>query len=246
MSEGLLVSPDQSTGDVNVNQETQTSVMQDQGSVDTQAQNTQTALGTVNDLPGLIARAERAEAEARRLSEYNEFLKKVPQSQQPQREKFSIDPDAIPYASDVDKIVEQRLEERFAREQEQRLVVDLQTTAEQRRASDPDFDRRMSLAREYIERDDLVAAMFMRETTAAGKIAMMEKIATWHPNFGGVAARQSLTPSPAAEAMQKLKESAATPPVLSQISGASIAQRPVSQMSSEEYREYFKQITKGY
>ena len=247
MGDEFIGSSTEGNGELNVQEIVQETAQETQNQTQSE-QNTQ-GLGTVEDIPGLIARAERAEQEAKRLREYNDFIRQAGnQIQQPQRrEPIQLDPDAIPYVKDVTALVEQQVEERLAKINEDRVIADLQTMSEQREAADPNFKRRMECAVEILERDEALVPLFLREQTAAGKIAFLEKIAPWHPMFSSISHAQEQRSNPVvSDAVQRLKATANMPPVLSSVQSSGSGQKLVSQMSDEEYLEHFKKVTKGY
>lgn len=254
MSEGLIGSPTADQGVVSevqsqgIPQETTTPQIGEQQNQGQDSQNIQGNVVKPEDLPGLIQRAERAEAEARRQREYNEFLRQTRSPEVQTKERKEFDPDAIPYVKDVNDLIDMRVEERLNAIQEQQVIEDLRRISDEKRQTDVSFDKRMSFAMEILERDEMLAPLFLREKTANGKIAFMERIAQWHPLYGTVEGSQPL-PSQAqgiSEAAQKLKAASQIPPSLSTMQAAGSAQKLVSQMTDEEYIAYFKNVTKGY
>lgn len=253
MSEEVIGSPTIATGEVGESQEVSQGIATPPVSGEqnpAQSQGDSQRSGTVDDIPGLISRAERAEAESRRQREYNEFLRQTRDNVAQPKERKEFDPDAIPYVRDVNDLIDMRVEERLNAIQEERVVDDLRRTSDSMRGTDPNFDRRMNMAREILERDEMLVPLFLREKTADGKIAFMERIAQWHPLYDGSLSRQGGAPvsqsQMISEAAQKLKAATQVPPALSSIPASGTAQKLVSQMTDDEYVAYFKSVTKGY
>ena len=247
MSEGSIGNTDLGTG--GSNEVTEAPVVQEQQA--TQQPDTQQEQMTERE-KGLLRDLQTARDEAQRLKEYNEFIansNKYQQSQQQQSsEQFNPDPDAILYASEVDKLIEQKanalVDKKLAALDERRMQMDLQAKANSYRQADANFDTRMRLATELVERDPMCQWMFDRAIDADAKIKVLEKIAREHPLYNDSYAAQSKSVD---EAMRKIQENASKPPTLSGVQTTGRTEKLVSQMNEQEYAEYFKSvIKKGY
>ena len=250
MSEGIIGNADLGTGgsstEAPVAQEQQVVQQPEtQPAVEPQEQMTEKEKGLLRDL-------QAAREETQRLKEYNEFIvnsNKYQQSHsQTPEQQFNPEPDAILYASEVDKLIEQKanalVDKKLAALDERRMQMDLQARANSYRQADANFDTRMRLATELVERDPMCQWMFDRAIDADAKIKVLEKIAKEHPLYNDSYAAQSRSVD---EAMRKIQENANKPPTLSGIQTTGRTEKPVSQMNEQEYEEHFKSVVKkGY
>ena len=235
MSEEFVGGTDQGTGVV-------TETIEVQGDISTEVQGVQQidnqAAPTIS-----VAEAMKLKEENQRLKDYNEFIRQTGAEQAaPQKPKFEMPPDAIPYVEDVDKLVDAKLYAFQAQRDAEQLDRDLRNLAEDIKSKDNMFEKRMELAIEYMDRDQFSQAQFDRARTAQDKIAVLEKIAKWHPMYDSIS-----KPVPqATDAIQRLQANAKIPPTLATMQGAGKTMKSVSDMNEQEYAELFKQVTKGY
>lgn len=236
---GLTGSPAPESGEVVEQQVTEV-----QGTADVSAQAPDNQDDLPKDIQGLTSEVVSLRQKLRQKDEYAEFLKNAQQYQpvqQQQQEKFEFDPNGVPYNSDVQKIAEhvanQILNEKLEQREAQNLEIELRTKADEIRKSDSKFDDRMNLAVEMLQRDPLFEGLFMREKTAQGKIQVLEKIATFHPLY------DSVKPAPKApvvdEAIQRIKQNSQLPPVLTGVQSAGSTTKQISQMTDDEFVEFF-------
>lgn len=235
MSEEFIGGTDQGTGVV---EEVNTGV---QGDITSEVQapaDNQVETPTIS-----VAEAMKLKEENQRLKDYAEFIRQTGGEQPVVRPKFEMAPDAIPYVEDVDKLVDAKLEAFIAQREAEQVEKDLRNIAEQTKAKDPMFEKRMELAVEYLDRDEVAQKQFARARTAQDKIAVLEKIAKWHPMYDSIS-RPAV--QPVSDAIQRLQQNAAIPPTLATIQGAGNTRKSVQDMNEQEYKELFREITKGY
>lgn len=236
----LTGSPAPESGEI-VEQQVVTEV---QGTADVSAQAPDNQDDLPKDVQGLTSEVVSLRQKLRQKDEYAEFLKNAQQyqpAQQQQQEQFEFDPNGVPYNSDVQKIAEhvakQVLNETLEQRESQNLEIELRTKADEIRKADSKFDDRMNLAVEMLQRDPLLEGFFMREKTAQGKIQVLEKIASFHPLYDTV---KPLPKAPAVnEALERIKQNSQLPPVLTGVQSTGSTIKQVSQMTDDEYIEFF-------
>lgn len=207
---------------------------------------TSTPEAPVVDTPPVVSveEVQKLRKENERLKEYAEFVKQVSQASLPKVEKPDIAPDTITYAEDVDKIVDYKLHEFLAQKEAQQVEQDLRNLADENRANDPMFDARMELAIEYMDKDEISQARFSNARTAKEKIAVLEKMAKWHPKYDLL--QKPVETPPVDDAIKRLQANAEIPATLATMQTAGKTQKSVSDMNETEFDEFFRTITKGY
>lgn len=222
----------------------------DSGRVDQVVSNQTEGTGEVQETPDDRIRVledslAKQRREATRMREYNEFLR---QSQQFRKKDNSnvpdisdIDPDSVPLASDVDRIIEARLHAKLQAIEEERALSELSQIGNQRRAADPNFDKVINMAFEVIGTDpDFFEPFVMRHKSGAERIKELERIARQHPLFEetrvvpNVAATQNV--------VDKIKNNLSMPPTLSSIQGVGSSGKAIKDMTLEEYLSFKESV----
>lgn len=190
-----------------------------------------------------VAEVQRLRDENERLKEYAEFIKQAPPAVEQVYQKPEIDPKEVTYAEDVDKIVDYKINMFMKLEEQKNLERDLRVLADENRAKDPQFESRMELALEFMERDPVSQGQFDRAKTAKDKIAVLEKCAKWNPRYDLL---QKPVSTPVNDIVDRLKQNAELPATINTMQTAGKTQKAVSEMDEIEYSEFFKNVTKGY
>lgn len=239
---------EQVVGDVAQGTDSSTQTTQTESSNDgTQVQSSQTdnqqpQIGDPNYVS--IGEVQKLREEVRLKQEYIEFMKASGQVQQPVNlPEFNMDPKDVPYVEDVQKLVDARMAQ-FQQQLEQRQIEsDLRSMADTKRSSDPQFDKRMELAIEYMERDPISQDRFSQARSAKDKLDVLEKIARWHPLYGSVSGPQL---QPNQDVVDRLKANSQIPATLSSMQTAGNNQVSMVNATEEEWRKKFNEITKQY
>lgn len=200
----------------------------------------------------LLHEVQELRDKARRAEEYSRWQAESRQYQQSQtppqkEEEFDLAPDQIPYVSDVDRLIEKRanaiFEQKMQQMEQKKIEEGIRTISSERSGKDPNFNIRMQMALEVMDRDPYAQALFMWEKDANGKIEALERIAERHPLFGNYKpAEKAPEKAPADDALKKLREQASIPPTLTGIQGSSQAVKQPSQMSDDEAIAYINEI----
>lgn len=232
MPEQIVANPGAGTGEEIVSQQEAVTPEQVQQPVD----------NSNVDVNALRAENARLADENRRQREYAEFIRRsmAEQPQQPQQAQgqSSLDPDAIPYVSDVDRLIEERISSVRSELENERVTNELRIMADSMRSSDPTFDDRMNLAIELLELRPAFKSMFFNECkTAQEKIDFLELVAVKHPLYVP-SAGQPVRTTPASTAIEKLKQNNNIPVTLSSIASSSMIPKSISQMSDQEYADF--------
>lgn len=192
---------------------------------------------------------QKEKAEKARLAEYNQFLKdavnfKKPSGDDPYKNVRELDAEAVPFVGDVKQLIELGVAEKLMELEEQRSLNELAQYGQQMRSSDPSFDNRMNLAFEVIATNpEFFEPFVQKEKTAAGKVAVLERIAKQHPNF-------EYTPTvpqpaqPAQAIVNKIKNNLSIPPTLATMQGSGVTQKAIKDMTLQEYLEFKESIKK--
>ena len=199
---------------------------------------------------GLVNEVTRLRDELKRKDEYLEFVRasqqyQPQQAQQVQQDDIDLKPNDIPEVADVERIAEKRaralFQEMQAQEQSNRMEAELRSRAEEIRKTDTNFDNRINLAIELMQRDPYLQSAFARETSAEGKIKALEKIAVFHPLYESYKPA-TVASKPVDDAIKKLQENAKLPQTLSGVQGSGQVIKQASQMTDEEYIEYLREV----
>jgi hypothetical protein len=198
--------------------------------------------GPIVDVEGIKRELSAERDKARRLQEYNEFLRNRPDpntiNADPYADVRSLEKDSVPFVEDVEKLIELKLYERMQRESEDRLVSEVKTISEKKKAEDPSYLDKMNLAFELCGMDKNLEALVESVPTAEGKLAKLEWIAMAHPLYGNISQKTSQQ-----ELIDRVKKNASLPQTLSGMPSASTQSvKPVSQMTNDEYRVYLQKI----
>lgn len=198
-----------------------------------------------NDNPTIsVAEAMKLKEDNQRLSEYAEFIKQSAAAGRPPVnpvQRNVLPKDAVPFVEDVEAIIEDRVAQ-FKQEMENEIVIrDLTSLSASMRASDPDFDRRMQLASEYVEHDEFAQHQFDKARTAQEKIAVLEKVAKFHPLFGNSPAQAA---NPVNDAVARLQRNAQIPATVNNMAIAGGGRKSVMDMDDKEYNDFFKSVVK--
>lgn len=198
------------------------------------------------DVGGLLKTVESLRAEIDRKEQYAQFLKEyidngaiTPQQGQQAIENFDLDDDVIPYAGDVKKMIEAKVnaivEKRIAKMEEQTVLSQMKAIGDQKRAADKGFDMRMDQAIELL-RDPAYAAAYNRVPNDASlKIAFLEKIAPFHPNYSGSPVQPG---NLSQEVIQRIQANASIPATLASMGSAGSTQKSIADMTEAEFDAY--------
>lgn len=203
-----------------------------------------------NDVNGLMQTVHSLRAELQRKDEYARFLRESIDSgaitpQQAQQAQFDMDDDVVPFAGDVKKMIDAKVEQRLAAMKtemlEETAKEQLQSLANEARAKDPNFDKRMDMAVDLL-RDPAYASAFNRlPLTGKARLDFLEKIAPFHPMYSQVApAGNSL----ASDTIEKLKANSQIPPTLAGMGSQGSTMRSINDMSDAEFEKHFQSILK--
>lgn len=236
MSEQIVANPGAGTGEEVSSQP----VVQDQGGQE-QVVGQQVQDNSNVDVNALRAENARLADENRRQREYAEFIRRsrTEQPQQPQlaQRQSSLDPDAIPFVSDVDRLIEERISGVRSELENERVTNELRVMADNMRSSDPTFDDRMNLAIELLELKPAYKSIFFNECkTAQEKIDFLEWASSKHPLYVPPAGQPARV-TPASTAIEKLKQNNNIPVTLSSIASSSMIPKSIRQMSDQEYAD---------
>jgi hypothetical protein len=198
------------------------------------------------DVGGLLKTVESLRAEIERKEQYSQFLKEyidngaiTPQQGQQAVDNFDLDDDVIPYAGDVKKMIEAKVnaivEQRISKMEEQNVLSQMKAIGDQKRASDAGFDSRMDQAIELL-RDPAYAAAYNRVPNDASlKVAFLEKIAPFHPNYSGSSVQKN---NLSQDVINRIQANAAIPATLSSMGSVGNTQRSVTDMTDAEFAAF--------
>lgn len=204
-----------------------------------------------NDVNGLMQTVHSLRAELQRKDEYTRFLKEsidsgaiTPQQAQQAQNQFDLDDDVVPFAGDVKKMIDAKVEQRLAAMKmelmEETAREQLQSLANEARAKDPSFDKRMDMAVELL-RDPAYASAFNRlPLSGKARLDFLEKIAPFHPNYSAAAPRNSM----AQDTIDKLKANSLVPPTLASMGSQGSTMKSISDMTEAEFEAHFKNVLK--
>ena len=240
---------EQVVGDVAQGTDSSTQTTQAESSNDgTQVQSPQTdnqqpQIGDPNYVS--IGEVQKLREEVRLKQEYIEFMKASNQVQQPVKDlpEFNMDPKDVPYVEDVQKLVDARMAQFQQQLEQKQIESDLRSMADTKRSSDPQFDKRMELAIEYMDKDPMALANFDRARTAKDKLDVLEKIARWHPLYGSLG-NQQLQPNQ--DVVDRLKANSQIPATLSSMQTAGNTQVSMVDATEEQWRKKFNEVVKAY
>lgn len=204
-----------------------------------------------NDVNGLMQTVHNLRAELQRKEEYTKFLREsidsgaiTPQQAQQAQNQFDLDDDVVPFAGDVKKMIDAKVEQRLA-VMKMELMEDaareqLQSLANEARAKDPAFDQRMDMAVELL-RDPAYASAFNRlPLSGKARLDFLEKIAPFHPNYSMAAPRNSM----AQDTIDKLKANSLVPPTLASMGSQGSTMKSINDMTEAEFEAHFKNVLK--
>jgi hypothetical protein len=197
------------------------------------------------DVEGIQRELHAEREKARRLQEYNEFLRNRPdpnaETVDPFKDVKQMAKDGVPFVEDVEKLIDYKMHLRQEKESEERMLSEVASLADQRRKEDTSYNDKMNLAFELINNDlsGSLSSIVATERTAEGKIRKLEWIATSHPLYGNIATKLNNQ-----EVVDRMKANAAKPTTLASVQGLGSTSKPISQMNAQEYKEYFDSVKK--
>jgi hypothetical protein len=198
-----------------------------------------------NDVNGLLETVRNLRAEIERKESYTQFLKEyidsgaiTPQQGQQMVENFDLDDDVIPYAGDVKKMIEARVNaivaDKLTAIEEKQLLTQMKAIGDARKASDATFESRMNMAIELLNDPAYAAAYNKVPNDANAKIKFLERIAQFHPNGQTLAPQSTVTD----EAIKRIQANAALPQTLASVGSVGSTQKSVKDMTDREFDEY--------
>lgn len=204
-----------------------------------------------NDVNGLMQTVHNLRAELQRKEEYTKFLREsidsgaiTPQQAQQAQNQFDLDDDVVPFAGDVKKMIDAKVEQRLAAMKmelmEETAREQLQSLANEARAKDPEFDKRMDMAVDLL-RDPAYASAFNRlPLSGKARLDFLEKIAPFHPNYSAAAPRNSM----AQDTIDKLKANSLVPPTLASMGSQGSTMKSINDMTEEEFEAHYNNVLK--
>jgi len=202
---------------------------------------TQQVVESTPDFEGMKRALMAEQDKARRLQEYNEFLRNRPspaETSDPYANIRNLEKDSVPFVEDVEQLIEMKLYERMQKESEDRLVAEVKTIAERKKSEDSSYTDKMNLAFELCNMDKNLADMVEAVPTAEGKLAKLEWIATAHPLYGNISQKNSQQ-----DLIDRVQKNASLPQTLSGMpSSATTTVKPVTQMTDQEFKAYFNKV----
>ena len=203
------------------------------------------------DVNGLIQTVQSLREEINRRDEYTNFLKQYidsgqisPGQAQAVAEEFDLEDDVVPFAGDVKKIVDAKvnkiLNERLSQMQEEQVYSQMESIAAERKAKDGQFESKMDCAIELLRDPAYQAAYQKVPANAQARIAFLEKIAPMNPRYSFIPQAQANN-----EALDRIKANAALPPTLTGQSTAGSTGKAIKDLSDAEFENYFKSVVKN-
>jgi len=197
------------------------------------------------DMKGIKNELWHAKEEARKLREYNAFLKEAGNQPKAQvDEEDELADDDVPYVGDTKKLIKKEMDIARATAQEDQIVSQMETIGKEKQEADSNFPKNMDLAFELIEREassgkTALKDLVMSKGTAEGRIKVLEYIASEHPMHV-----KSDAVNKSKALMDKVKANASIPTQLSSVGGSGKTSKAWTDMSDEDYEKEFQKITK--